>query len=215
MKLVAKIGGSVSIGEHGPGYEYLSGVLPVLKDIDDEHELSVGIGGGKLVRKYGEAISKFDLEDYEKEECFIEIIKANVRLLSYLLDKPPLFSFDGYEGGEVVVGGIEPGRSTDSNAAEVASRMGADLFVVLTDVNGVYDRDPDEHTDARKIDVIKFDELEDYKAESGPLDYGVLDPAAMRIIQENRIETRVIDGREPENLRKVLEGESLGTLITG
>lgn len=214
MKLVIKIGGSLAIGRNGPKHEYFSKILPALKQIDEENKLSVGIGGGMLVRKYGEALSDFGLEDEEKEECFIQLIKANVKFLSYLLDKRPLFSLEGYQGEEVVVGGIKPGRSTDANSALVAKKLDADLFVILTDVDGIYNKDPKEYQAAEKIDTIGFEELEVSKEKTEPLQYGVVDPKALEIIRNYEIETRVINGTDPENILKSVEGKEIGTHIT-
>lgn len=214
MKIVVKVGGSIAIDEKGPRYSYLSELLPILKKIDEKQELSVGIGGGRTVRNYSGAISGFDLTGEEAEECFIQLIKANVLLFSYLLDKDPLYSFEGYEGGEVVVGGVKPGRSTDANAAQVAADMGADLFIILTNVDGIYDKDPAKYEDAEKIEEVGFNEVDRLKSETSPTNYGVVDPTALDIIRENRIKTAVIDGRDPENILRVMEGERLGTIIS-
>lgn len=213
MNLVVKIGGSLSIGSDGPKPDYFSEILPIIREIDKKNKLSVGIGGGQIVRDYAETILGFELSDEQKEECFIRIIDANVEFLSYLLDKKPLHSLEDYYGEEAVVGGITPGRSTDANAALVAKEMDADLFVVMTDVDGIYEKDPEEDSDAEKIDRLGFDKLEKIKTETAPLEYGVVDPKALEIIEENRIKTAVINGKDPENLKKVLEGKKVGTVI--
>lgn len=214
MKLVVKIGGSLSVDGNGPRYSYFSQVLPLLEKLDQNNELSLGVGGGGLVRKYGEAIENFDLRDEEREECFIQLIKANVKFLSLLLNKKSLFSLEDYHGEEVVVGAVKPGRSTDANAALVAEKMNADLFIILTDVDGIYDRDPEEHEDAKLIDEIHFKELDNLKGKTGPLHYGVIDPTALKVIQRDRIETRVVNGEDPKNLMKAADGEEIGTHIS-
>jgi uridylate kinase len=214
MKIVVKVGGSLCIGEDGPDYSYLSKLLPVLEKLDEESELSVGIGGGKLVRRYGEAISNFDLTDRQREECFIEITKANARFLGFLLRKKPLFSLEGYGGDEVVVAGIEPGRSTDANSAAVAREMDADLFIILTDVDGIYDKDPDEHEDADKLEKLSFEQVNNFEKDTSPLNYGVVDPLALDIIGKNKIKTAVIDGKNPEKILDVIEGQNPGTIIS-
>lgn len=213
MKVALKIGGSLSVGKGGPDKKYFSRLLPVLKEVDRQHVLSLGIGGGSLVRRYDDTIDGFELTDEEREKCFIELIRANVRFLSYVMDKEPLFDLDGYEEGEVVVGGVRPGRSTDANIATVAKVMNADLFIKVTDVDGIYDKDPGSHEDARKIDEIGFEELERFGAETEPTSYGVLDPLAMEIISKNEIRTVVVSGKDPENILKVIDGERKGTWI--
>ncbi len=213
MKLVVKIGGSMSMMNEGPDPDYMSRFLDVLEELDEEHSVSVCVGGGDFVNSYSECIESFNLTDGEREECFIELMRANVRLLSILTDKKPLFDLEGHRGEEVVVSGIEPGRSTDANAAAVARNMDADLFVKLTDVEGIYDKDPAEHEDAELLETMGFEDLETVKGEETPLDYGILDPLAMEIIRKNKITTVLASGRDPENLMRIAEGERIGTWI--
>ncbi|MFP4117138.1 MAG: hypothetical protein ACLFTY_03930 [Candidatus Aenigmatarchaeota archaeon] len=213
MKLVIKIGGSISMNKNGPDHAYISRFLDVIDEFSEDHKISICVGGGDFVGSYSEAIEKFGLDDEERELCFIELMRANVMLLSILTGKEPLFDLSKYEGGEVVVSGIEPGRSTDANAAEVARIMDADLFVKLTDVDGIYDKDPAENKDAELIRSFDFEDIDTIGGEETPLDYGPLDPTALKIIKENRIETVLTDGRDLENLREAVEGERVGTRI--
>jgi len=213
MKLVVKIGGSISMNENGPDYSYISKFLDVIDGLSEDHKISICVGGGEFVGSYSKAIEDFGLMDDERELCFVELMRANVMLLSLLTGKEPLFDLSSYQGKEAVVSGIEPGRSTDANAAEVAEGMNADLFVKLTDVDGIYDKDPAEHDDAEFLEKMRFEELETVKGEETPLDYGILDPLAMEILKENRITTVLANGRDPNNLRKIVQGERIGTWI--
>ena len=52
MKIVIKIGGSVSITEKGPNFAYFSRLLPILREIKRKNQIIVVIGGGKLTRVY-------------------------------------------------------------------------------------------------------------------------------------------------------------------
>lgn len=201
------------MNEEGPDSDYLFSLLPLIKEINQNHEVSVCIGGGQLVNKYSESIEDFDLSNEKRERCFIDLMKANVRFMSYLLDKKPKFDLADYQEGEVIVSGTKPGRSTDANAAELARKMGADLLIKLTDVSGIYDRNPKKFEDAEKIDNINFNDLDRIKNNNKPTDYGILDPLAVKIIEENKIKTVIIDGKEKENLNKVINGKKIGTWI--
>lgn len=216
MRVVIKIGGSLAIGSDGPRKNYFKKILPVLEDIDEEHEVSICIGGGKIVRDYCKNLSWTDLDDYEKEKCLIELIKANVRFISYILDKKPVFEPQDFTGEEVVVGGIEPGRSTDANAAWIAADWDADMLIKMTDIDGIYSDDPDCNERAQKLEKLSFEDLEEVlrsDEDTAPVDYGVLDPTAMKTIKENRIRTVVMDGSEPSKLNEVLNGQRVGTII--
>jgi len=197
----------------GPDYRYISDFLDVVDELNEDHKISICVGGGDFVRSYSEAIEGFGLGDEERELCFIELMRSNVMLISLLTGKEPLFDLSGYEGEEVVVSGIEPGRSTDANAAAVAMYMDADLLVKLTDVDGIYDKDPRNNRDAELIDSIGFEDIDFVGGEERPLDYGPLDPNALKTIKENRIKTVLVNGRDPENLRRVVMGQDIGTHI--
>ncbi len=213
MRIVVKIGGSVSMKEHGPDHDYISSFLDTVDDLNEDHMISICIGGGDFVGSYSKSIEEFGLDDEERELCFIELMRANVILISLLTGKQPIFDFSKYDGGEAVVSGIEPGRSTDANAAEMAKRMGADLFVKLTDVDGIYDKDPSEYDDAKLIEGFDFGDIDFVGGKETPLDYGPLDPTALKIIKENRINTVLTNGKDLENLKKAVAGEDVGTVI--
>ena len=105
--------------------------------------------------------------------------------------------------------------TTDTVAAMVASSIKAGLIVKATDQDGIYTKDPRKHPDATKIDELSFDEL------SGMLEedshrvgiHQILDPEAVRILEERRIETVVVNGFNPENIISVVNGEKIGTRI--
>jgi uridylate kinase len=115
----------------------------------------------------------------------------------------------------IVLGGLQPGQSTNAVAGLVAEAYQADLLVNATDVDGVYTTDPHEDPHAKKLDVIRTDALlqlllsRELKAGS----YILFDPVAIKIIERSRIPTRIIDGRKPANLVAAIQGKDIGTLI--
>jgi len=110
MKIVIKVGGSVSISKKGPIFSYFSHLLPVLREIKKKNQLILVIGGGKLTRSYAKSIEKFSLSDKEREDIFIELISANVKFLSSLLKMKPIFSLEKIGKNTTgVIGGIVPG----------------------------------------------------------------------------------------------------------
>ena len=214
MKIVIKIGGSVSITEKGPNFAYFSRLLPILREIKRKNQLIMVIGGGKLTRVYAKSIEKFSLRDEEREGIFIELIKANVVFLATLLKMKPIFSLEKVGKNTTgVIGGIAPGRSTDTNAAIAARKIKADLFIKMTNVNGVYDKDPNKFKDAKKIDQMHFSDMAKLAPKGRPNKYGVLDKLAVETLSSGRIRTVIINGKNPRNLLKVLEGKKIGTFI--
>jgi uridylate kinase len=214
VKLVVKIGGSLSIGSKGPKISYFKRLLPILRCVDRKHQLVVAIGGGKFLRKYFNIIKKFGLTNDEMEWIAVDLLKVNVRFLSFLLKKKPIFSIEEFDPKEEgVIGGIAPRRSTDANAALIAKKMKADLFIKLTDVNGIYDKDPHVYKNAKKLDYIRFSDVMKYGKKGEPGKYGVLDKMCLSIIQRAKIKTIVMNGKKPQNLLRVVKGERIGTLI--
>lgn len=216
MRIVIKIGGSQAFTDYGPNKNYLQKLIPVLKTIDKKHQLIVCIGGGQFIRKYLADVKKFSLRNDEIEWIFVDMLKVNVRLLSFLLKKRPIYDLKAVKKDtEGVIGGIEPGRSTDANAAICAEKIGADLFIKLTNVDGIYDKDPRSNKDAKKLDTISFNDLDRIMVKGKPASYGVLDSLALKVIKRSRIKTFVINGSNPINILKILRGERVGTLISG
>jgi len=214
MKLVIKIGGSLAFTDFGPNKNYLIKLIPVLRRIGKENQLIVGIGGGQFIRKYLKNVKNFVLTNEEIEWIFVDLLKTNVRLFSFLLNKKPIFDL-----GKItrktsgVVGGIAPGRSTDANAALCAEKIKADLFIKLTNVAGIYDKDPDHHKDAKKIDKISFGKLKKFNTKGMPCSYGILDKMAINVITRSKIKTIVMDGKNPKDIFKGLKGKKIGTMI--
>lgn len=215
MRIVIKVGGSQAFTDYGPNKAYLERLIPILKSIDKGHQLIVCVGGGQFIRKYLRDVKKFPLADSEIEWIFVDMLRVNVRLFSLLLKKKPIYDLNEVrKNTEGVVGGIEPGRSTDANAALCAEKIKADLFIKLTDVDGVYDKDPDKYNDAKKIGKIKFSDLDNFMIKGRPASYGVLDSLALKVIKRSRIKTIVMDGSNPENILRVIRGEKTGTFIS-
>lgn len=215
MKIVIKVGGSLSIDENGPKNSYFRNLLPVLRSVQKKNQLIVSIGGGKFIRKYYSSIKKLGLSNEQMEWIAVDLLRVNVMFLSFLLRAKPIFSLQELdENSSGIIGGIKPGRSTDANAAYAASVIKADIFIKLTDVDGIYDKDPSRHSNAKIIGKIPFNELKKYARSGKPGSYGILDKLAAEVIAQNRIKTAIINGKEPKNLLKVLNGERIGTLVS-
>ncbi|MYA81016.1 MAG: UMP kinase [Acidobacteriia bacterium] len=110
---------------------------------------------------------------------------------------------------EVVIfaGGTgNPFFSTDSAAALRAAEIGASLLAKATKVDGVYDKDPVRFPGAARYERISYDQV--------LLDeLAVMDAAAVSLCRENDIPVVVFDVTVPGNIQRLVEGETIGTLI--
>jgi uridylate kinase len=115
------------------------------------------------------------------------------------------------EKGRVVIFGGGTGNpyfSTDTAAALRAMEIGADVLIKATKVDGVYNLDPLKHPNA-----VKFDQLTYMEAINRRLE--VMDSTAVSLCMDNHLPILVLNLWKPEDLRRALLGEKVGTLVTG
>lgn len=113
------------------------------------------------------------------------------------------------EEGVVVIfaGGTgNPFFTTDTNAALRALEIRADVLIKATKVNGVYDKDPVKHEDARFFAELDFDTVLG-------LNLGVMDATAVSLCRDNGLEVRVINIFEQDGLSRLLDGEAVGSVV--
>lgn len=113
--------------------------------------------------------------------------------------------------GRVVVfaaGTGNPFFTTDTAASLRAVEIGAEIVLKATKVDGVYDRDPMRHTDAKRYDVISYNQaLADR--------LGVMDATSIALCRDQKLPVRVFNMNKPGSLLRILRGEPEGTLMTG
>ena len=100
------------------------------------------------------------------------------------------------------------GCSTDTCASNKASMIKADTIIKLTNVNGVYDKDPNKYPDA-----VMYDKLTHEQVLANP-EIKVMDIPAIEECKDNNIDINVINFNDKENLIRVLNSEKIGTRIS-
>ena len=100
------------------------------------------------------------------------------------------------------------GCSTDTCASNKASMIKADTIIKLTNVDGVYDKDPNKYSDA-----VMYDKLTHQQVLDNP-EIKVMDIPAIKECMDNNIDITVINFNDKENLVRVLNGIKLGTKIS-
>ncbi|HJW30523.1 MAG TPA: UMP kinase [Saprospiraceae bacterium] len=113
------------------------------------------------------------------------------------------------EKGRVVIfsaGTGNPYFTTDSAAALRANEINAEVILKGTRVDGIYTADPEKNKDAIKIDTITF-----AKVISQGL--AVMDMTAFTLCQENNLPIIVFDINQSGNLKRIIQGENIGTLV--
>lgn len=114
------------------------------------------------------------------------------------------------EKGRVVIfsaGTGSPFFTTDSAAALRANEIDADVIFKGTRVDGIYTADPEKDPTAEKFDHLTF-------ADVLQRNLRIMDQTAFAMCAENDTPVIVFDINNPENIKRILEGENVGTLVT-
>ena len=114
------------------------------------------------------------------------------------------------EKGRVVIfaaGTGNPYFTTDTAAALRAVEMDAEVILKATKVDGVYDKDPMKHKDAKKFTSLSY--LNVIKKQ-----LRVMDTTATSLCMENQLPIVVFNLNQPGNIRRVVMGEKIGTLVS-
>ncbi len=115
------------------------------------------------------------------------------------------------EKGRVVIfsaGTGNPYFTTDSAAALRANEINAEIILKGTRVDGIYTADPEKDPTATKFDTLTF-------AKVISLGLGVMDMTAFTLCQENNLPIIVFDINDSTNLKRIVRGENIGTLVEG
>ena len=113
------------------------------------------------------------------------------------------------EKGRIVIFGSGTGNpffTTDSAASLRAVEIECDVILKGTRVDGVYDSDPEINSNAVKFESISFDQAYEKKL-------NIMDMTAFTLCKENKIPVVVFDMNKSGNLKKVILGEKIGTLV--
>lgn len=225
MRAVLKIGGSLLYSDESQVLidrvkKYAEVVTSLARN---GHQMIVVVGGGKPARAFINAARELGASESQCDWLGIRLARNNAELLLIALGGiayPNIVEdFEELEtalctGKVILMGGVTPGQSTNAVAAIAAETMNADRLYNATDVDGVYDRDPDE-PNATKFDEISIEKLNSILTGTGTRagEYRLFDPVAIRVVGRSRIETVIFNGTDPENLARLVKGKKLGTKI--
>jgi len=101
-----------------------------------------------------------------------------------------------------------PYFTTDTAAALRATEIRAQAILKATNIDGIYDKDPRVHADARRFTAITHEE-------AFRLRLKIMDLTAFSLSMENGIPIVVFDLSQPGNIRRVVTGEGIGTVVGG
>jgi len=194
-----------------------------LVKISKSYQPVVVAGGGNIARHYITQARSSGADESTLDELGIEISRLNAKLLIYALKNkayshPPItlqevrHAVD--DGLIVVTGGLHPGQSTNGTAALIAEKIEAEQFLNATDVDGVYDKDPNKFKNAKKFKRIELKNLKNMLIQEDSIagGYDLMDIVALKIIERSKIKTRILKA-DIKLIEKAIKGEDVGTEI--
>ncbi|MEK6974277.1 MAG: UMP kinase [Nanoarchaeota archaeon] len=223
MKIVFSLGGSVII-PNKVDLSYLDKFKKLILKLKKSHKIIIVTGGGKTARNYISALEQEGLDKNTLSYIGIFTTRLNARLIAaiFKLKTVPTTEKQFYKMAKrerlIVTGalGFHPNMTSDGTAAEIASNITADLFINITNVNGLYNKDPRKFKDAKLIQKISLKEFYEVarriKFKAGQ--HFVLDASAAKMIHARNIKTAIVN-RNTKNIENLISGRKfMGTLIS-
>ena len=226
-----KVSGEGLAGEEGSGLNptVIQGTAEQLRDVHALGvELAVVVGGGNIIRGMTAASQGMDraTADYMGMlagvinamalQSALEQLDVETRVLTALeiteVAEPYIRrrAIRHLEKGRVVIfaGGTgNPYFTTDTAAALRAAEIHADVILKATQVDGVYDADPEVDKNATRYDRLSFEEAIQKNLQ-------FMDQTAIQLCRENGLPIVVFDMSVPGNIQKVVVGETVGTTVS-
>lgn len=231
-RVLLKISGEQLAGKYDSGFdtEHAEWLAREVKKVSEAgQQVAIMVGGGNIVRGaqiagHGihrvtadhmgmlatmiNALALTDVFENEgvKTRCLSNIFADQVaeKFIHRLANKH-------FDKGRVVIlaGGTgRPYVTTDTAAVNLALELDCDIVLKATKVDGVYDKDPNGHSGAKKYDSLTYQQ-----AVENP-DIKIMDKAAMGLAMEHNIPILIFDALKQGNIENAIKGESVGTKIS-
>lgn len=218
MIIVISLGGSIVVKDK-VNIQFLKKFKNLL--LKSKHKFFIITGGGSTARTYTNAAKKLSLTEQEQDMLGIDATLINARLLSLILGKKAIFVTGSLKQvGRIppekiiVTGGFDPGVTTDYDSSVIAKQAKADMLINISDVKGIYDKDPDKYKNAKLFKKLTYEQFfKLFKIKYKPGMNFVFEPKAMRICQKNKIKV-VFTSANLNNIKKILQGKKfVGTIV--
>lgn len=224
--VVISLGGSLIIPDD-IDVKFLKNFRSVVRKHSNKYKFVIVCGGGSIARKYISALREVNAGMMFQSFLGISSTRTNARFMSHFFNQKlemgvpeKIQTVKNYLKTKNIVfcGALEykPNQTSDSTAAIISSEMNA-IFINLTNVQGLYDKNPKEFKNAKFISDISWKNF--YRMANRkkfvPGQHFVLDQSASKIIMDNRIRTHIL-GKDLRQLDNLLNGKRFkGTTIHG
>lgn len=220
---IISLGGSLIVPDD-VDVDFLRAFVALISSLVKEgKEFVIITGGGKIARRYqsgATAVASLSSEDLDWLGIYATRFNAEfIRLLfgglahQDILTDPTAIS---KVTAPILVGaGWKPGCSTDFDAVKIAEHFKAEKLVNLSNIDYVYDKDPKNNPDAKRIEKIGWAEFR--KIIPSRWDPGInvpFDPTAAVLAEKIQLEVAIMNGKNLDNFKNYLEGKTfIGSVI--
>ncbi|NVN94656.1 MAG: UMP kinase [Bacteroidetes bacterium] len=230
-RILLKLSGESLMGNQQYGIDPLmlqKYALEIKSIVDEGVQVAIVIGGGNIYRGLQGAAKGMDRVQGDYMGMLATVINSMAlqgelkknKIKTTLLSGIPIESIckamsrskaiENLEKGNVVIisGGTgNPFFTTDTASALRAVEIQADVMLKGTRVDGIYTADPEKDPTAIRYETVTFDEV----YEKG---LNIMDLTAFTLCKENKLSVIVFDMNKEGNLKKIVSGENVGTLVT-
>ncbi len=228
-RVVLKIGGSLFFD--GTNFN-ASRVKDFAQMVTNTPDISaIVVGGGSIARIYIQGARALGAGEAECDLLGIETSRMNAQLLIRAIgdiayprvpETVEEFAKARATGKVVIVGGLQPGQSTTSVAVIIAEYVHADRLIVLTDVDGIYDKDPRKFPDAKRFTTITVGDLQKVlqkgagAKQTAAGEYQIFDPVSSELVKRSRLPVLLMSGQDLAQISRVIQNPlaDIGTKIT-
>ena len=220
-RVLIKISGEALAGENKTGFDFdfITKVCQTIKAcVEEGLEVGIVIGGGNFWRGVKDGARMGMLATCMNCLAVCDVFqqlgaKARVQTAFDIQGVGERYdtrkSVEYMQGGSIVLfggGSGAPFFSTDTAAVLRAAEIHADAILLAKNIDGVYSDDPRKNPDAVRFDNISYDEVLSRHL-------AVMDTTATSLAMDNNIPVIVFALAQPENIRRVLQGENVGTTV--
>ena len=223
--IILSLGGSQII-PNDVNLNYLKQFKKIILKHSKNYKFIIVCGGGSIARKYINALKIQKINEKLQSLAGISATRMNARFMNYFFNIDPKYgiphthkTLKKYVAKQDIIfcGALEykPKQTSDSTASEIAKEFKAD-FINITDIKGLYNKNPKKFKNAKFIPYISWEEFDKLanKNKFKPGQHFVLDQTASRTIKKNKI-TTYITGQNLKELDNLLSNRKFnGTIIT-
>ncbi len=221
--VVLSVGGSL-IAPDGVNVDFLEELRDfILERTRNGEQFVIVCGGGGTARTYQKAARTLKISDQSELDWIgIHATRLNAQLVKALFgnNAHPNIITDptqkiNFKESVLIGAGWKPGWSTDYVAILLAEKLHAKRVINLTNVDYVYDKNPNEHTDAQPLKELSWKQFQElFGTEWQPGLHAPFDPIAGAKAQELNMEVAIINGAHLDRIATYLDTKiSVGTLI--